>query len=160
MDVTSQEKGKQQRTGRIVLTSLPQPPEASIGLSSKCPRCAMSRVRTLGDTCSHMQCLATGSVDALKKTGLTTMDMTSQEKGKQQQTRRNVLTSLHQTPEASTGLSRKIPRCAMSRVQNLGDTRRVMQCLATGSVDALKKTGSTTMNMTSQEKGKQQLTRR
>merc|ERR1711936_100278 len=94
----------------------------------------MSRVQNLGDTRRVMQCLATGSVDALKKTGLTTMDMTSQEKGKQQQTRRNVLTSLHQSLEASTGLSRKISRCAMSRVQNLGDTRRVMQCLATGSV--------------------------
>merc|ERR1712062_932149 len=129
MDVTSQEKGKQQQTGRIVLTSLPQPPEASTGLSRKISRCAMSRVQNLGDTRRVMQCLATGSVDALKKTGLTTMDMTSQEKGKQQQTRRNVLTSLPQPPEASTGLSRKISRCAMSRVQNLGDTRRVMQCL-------------------------------
>jgi len=62
------------------------------------------------------------------------MDMTSQEKGKQLQTRRSALTSLPQSPEASTGLSRRIPRCVMSRVQTLGDTRRVMQCLATGSV--------------------------
>merc|ERR1711910_84420 len=119
--MTSQEKGKQQQTRRNVLTSLHQSLEASTGLSRKISRCAMSRVQTLGDTRRVMQCLATGSVDALKKTGLTTMDMTSQEKGKQQQTRRNVLTSLHQSLEASTGLSRKISRCAMSRVQTLGD---------------------------------------
>ena len=73
----------------------------------------------------------------MKKTGLTTMDMTSQEKGKQLQTRRNALTSLPQSLEASTGLSRRAMGCAMSRVQTLGDTRRVMQCLATGCVVVL-----------------------
>jgi len=62
------------------------------------------------------------------------MDMTSQEEGKQHRTRRNVLTSLQQSPEAFTGLSRMAKKCAMSRVQTLGDTRRAMQCLATGSV--------------------------
>jgi len=72
--------------------------------------------------------------DALKKTGLSTGDMTSQEEGKQQRTRRNVLTSPPQSPEAFTGVLGSLPRRAMSKDQTLGEERMVMQCLATGSV--------------------------
>ena len=61
--------------------------------------------------------------------------MTSQqEKRKQQRTRRNVRTSLPQSPEAFSGPGGVIPRHALSKAQNLGEKRMVMQCLATGSV--------------------------
>ena len=61
--------------------------------------------------------------------------MTSQqEKRKQQRTRRNVLISLPQSPEAFSGPGGVIPRHALSKAQTLGEKRIVMQCLATGSV--------------------------
>ena len=66
---------------------------------------------------------------------LTTLDMTSQqEKRKQQRTRRNVLISLPQSPEAFSGPGGVIPRHALSKAQTLGEKQMVMQCLATGSV--------------------------
>merc|ERR1712066_167184 len=78
-----------------------------------------------------MRCL---SKNALKRTGLSTGDMTSQEEVKQQRTRRNVLTSLPQSSEAVSGVSGSLPRSALSRVQTLGEERMRVQCLATGSV--------------------------
>merc|ERR1712066_1098608 len=100
--------------------------------------------------------------NALKRTGLSTGDMTSQEEVKQQRTRRNVLTSLPQSSEAVSGVSGSLPRSALSRVQTLGEERMRVQCLATGSVvlNALKRTGLSTGDMTSQEEVKQQRTRR
>ena len=60
--------------------------------------------------------------------------MTSQEEVKQQRTRRNVLISLPQSPEAFSGPGGVIPRHALSKAQTLGEKRIVMQCLVTGSV--------------------------
>merc|ERR1711874_233387 len=117
--------------------------------------------QTRGEERIGIQCLGTGSVvllGALKKTGLTTMEILSQEGGKQQQTHRNVLTSLRQSQEASSGLSTRTPRRAMSKAQTRGEERIGIQCLGTGSVvllGALKKTGLTTMEILSQEEGKQ-----
>ena len=63
------------------------------------------------------------------------MDVTSsQEEGKQHRTHRNVLTSLQQSPEASSGLSTRTPRRAMSKAQARGEDWIGVQCLGTGSV--------------------------
>ena len=60
--------------------------------------------------------------------------MTSQEEKRKQRTRRNVLISLPQSPEAFSGPGGVIPRHALSKAQTLGEKRIVTQCLATGSV--------------------------
>ena len=57
------------------------------------------------------------------------MAMTSQRRGKEQQTNRNVLTSLHQLLEDFSGPGTRTPRDAMSKVQTLGNMQLVMQSL-------------------------------
>ena len=62
------------------------------------------------------------------------MAMTSQRRGKEQQTSRNVLTSLHQLLEDFSGPGTRTPRDAMSKVQTLGNMQLVMLCLAIANV--------------------------
>ena len=62
------------------------------------------------------------------------MDMIFQEKGKKQRTCRNVLNYLLQSPEAFSGPGPRIPRCALSKAQILGEKCRLIECLATGGV--------------------------
>ena len=62
------------------------------------------------------------------------MAMTSQRRGKEQQTSRNALTSLHQHLEDFSGPGARTPRHALSKAQTLGKIRLVMLCLAIANV--------------------------
>ena len=62
------------------------------------------------------------------------MAMTSQRRGKEQQTSRNALTSLHQHLEDFTGPGTRTPRHALSKAQTLGNIQLVMLCLAIANV--------------------------
>ena len=55
------------------------------------------------------------------------MAMTSQRRGKEQQTSRNALTSLHQHLEDFTGPGTRTPRHALSKAQTLGNMQLIMQ---------------------------------
>ena len=66
------------------------------------------------------------------------MAMTSQRRGKEQQTSRNVLTSLHQLLEDFSGPGTRTPRDAMSKVQTLGNMQLVMQSLEMQNVEVHK----------------------
>ena len=62
------------------------------------------------------------------------MDMTSHTRARKQETRRNVLPTVHQFLEDFSGRGKRTTSTAMSKTQTLGKQNMVMQCPAMSSV--------------------------